>query len=292
MAKIVHLSVVPHEPTLPAAMTTPRAELPPPRRRLIEGIERLREGMEAAKPDCIVIAGSDHLCQFFMDNMPPFLVGKAERIVGPPDYEQKDWRLAPYDAPIEGTLARRILTQGYEYEVDFAYSDEFIVDHAFTVPLNFMRPQADLPVVPIFLNFMAPPVPPARRYLKLGSIVRRIIEEWESDMRVAVIATGHMTNGVGGPKMMSHRDQPESDWDRAIEDCMVRNDVPGMLSHCSWEEMYAQGNNTPGFLGYVFAYGVANGAPYSWHDYIAAPTQQLLTLLEWDEERLNERVPA
>lgn len=288
MAKLVHLSVVPHEPTLPGAWKAPRESLPPPRVRLMEGIERLRDGLTAAKPDVIVMVGSDHLCQFFLDNMPPFLIGKAERVQGPPGYEQKDWGLAPYDAPVEGTLARRILTEGFEHEVDFAYSDEFVIDHAFTVPLNFMRPQADLPVVPIFLNFMAPPVPPARRYLKVGGIVRKIIDEWDSDLRVAVICTGHMTNGVGGPLMLNHQKHPESDWDKAVSDCMLNNDVPAMLAHCSWEEMYAQGNNTPGFLGYVFAYGVAKGAPFSWHDYIAAPTQQLLTLLEWTEDRLGE----
>ena len=289
MAKLVHLSVVPHDPTLPAAAAGLRPNVSPDTRRVLDGITRLREGLEASRPDCIVIAGSDHLCQFFFNNMPPFLVGKAERIVGPPGYEQTDWQLEPYDAPIEGRLARRILTQGFEYEVDFAYSDEFVADHAFTVPLNFMRPQGDIPIVPIFLNFLAPPVPPARRYLKLGSIVRRIIEEWDEDMRVAVIATGHMTNGVGGPYMMRHSKIPESGWDRVINDCMLRNDVAGILSHASWEEMYAQGNNTPGFLGYVFAYGVADGAPFSWHDYVVSTSQPLLTLLEWTEDQLHAK---
>ncbi len=222
-----------------------------------------------------------------MNNMPAFLIGKAERVVGPPAYEQRDFDLEPYDAPIEGRLARRILTQGFEHDVDFAYSDEFVVDHAFSVPLNFMRPQCDLPVVPIFLNFLAPPVPPARRYRKVGSIVRKIIEEWDEPLRVAVITTGHMTNGVGGPYMMRHAQQPESDWDRIINDAMLANDVDTIVAHSSWEEMYAQGNNTPGFLGYVFAYGVADGAPFSWHDYVASSSQPLLTLLEWNEDQLN-----
>jgi protocatechuate 4,5-dioxygenase beta chain len=290
MAKLVHLSVVPHEPTLPAAAAGLRPNVSEATRRILDGIGRMRRGLEDAKPDCIVMVGSDHLCQFFMNNMPPFLVGKAERVVGPPGYEQRDWQLQPYDAQVEGRLARRILTEGFEYEVDFAYSDEFVIDHAFTVPLNFMRPQADLPIVPIFLNFLAPPVPPARRYLKLGGIVRRIIEEWDEDMRVAVIATGHMTNGVGGPYMMRHTQMPESEWDRTINRLILANDVPGIVSHASWEEMYSYGNNTPGFLGYVFAFGVANGAPYSWYDYVASPTQQLLALLEWDEAQLGAKL--
>ena len=287
MAKLVHLSVVPHDPIIPAAAQGLRPNVSFDTRRVIDGILRLRAGMEAAAPDCIVIAGSDHLCQFFYDNMAPFLIGKAERIAGPPEYEQRDFTLDPYDAPIDGALARRILTQGFAHEIDFAYSDEFIVDHAFTVPLNFMRPQGDLPVVPIFLNFMAPPVPPASRYFKIGGIVRKIIEEWDVDRRVAVITTGHMTNGVGGPHMMRHTKMPESDWDKAIDDCMRRNDVEGLIARASWDEMYAQGNNTPGFLGFVFAYGVASGAAYSWYDYVPSSTQPLQSLLEWSEERLN-----
>ena len=286
MAKLVHLSVCPHDPVLPGIGRDGRP-LSAEASRLLEGIARMRGGLAASRPDVIVMAGSDHLCQFFFNNMPPFLIGKAERIVGPPGYEQRDWGLKTYDAQIEGKLARYVLTQGFEHEVDFAYSDEFIVDHAFSVPLNFMRPEADLPIVPIFLNFLAPPVPPAKRYLKLGGIVRKIIEQYDENLRVAVICTGHMTNGVGGPYMLRHTERPESDWDRAINAAMLANDVDGILAHCSWEEMYAQGNNTPGFLGFVFAYGMAAGAPFSWHDYVPSRSQPLMTMLEWNEGQLN-----
>ena len=286
MAKLVHLSVCPHDPVLPGIGRDGRP-VSAEASRLLEGIARMRGGLAASRPDVIVMAGSDHLCQFFFNNMPPFLIGKAERIVGPPGYEQRDWGLKTYDAQIEGKLARYVLTQGFEHEVDFAYSDEFIVDHAFSVPLNFMRPEADLPIVPIFLNFLAPPVPPAKRYLKLGGIVRKIIEQYDENLRVAVICTGHMTNGVGGPYMLRHTERPESDWDRAINAAMLANDVDGILAHCSWEEMYAQGNNTPGFLGFVFAYGMAAGAPFSWHDYVPSRSQPLMTMLEWNEGQLN-----
>ena len=150
-----------------------------------------------------------------------------------------------------------------------------------------MRPEADIPIVPIFLNFLAPPVPPARRYLKVGRIVREIIEDWPEDVRVAVICTGHMTNGVGGPYMMRHTERPESEWDKTINDAMLRNDIDDLVAHSSWDEMYAQGNNTPGFLGFIFAYGVANGAPYSFHDYIPSRNQPLMIVLDWTEEQLN-----
>ncbi len=286
MARLVHLSVVPHDPVLPGIGKGPNPASPDAQ-RLLDGIARMRKGLEDSRPDIIVMAGSDHLCQFFFNNMPPFLIGKAERIAGPPGYEQRDWRLDTYDAPIAGKLARHILTEGFEHEVDFAYSDEFVVDHAFSVPLNFMRPQADLPVAPIFLNFLAPPVPPARRYRKVGGIVRKIVEEWDEDLRVAVICTGHMTNGVGGPYMLRHTERPESDWDRTINAAILRNDVDDLVAHSSWEEMYAQGNNTPGFLGFIFAFGVADGARPTFHDYVPSRNQPLMILLEWSEDQLN-----
>ena len=286
MAKLVHMTVVPHDPTLPAAAKG----LAPPSEathRLLNGLERLRSNLADARPDCILMVGSDHLCSFFMNNMAPFLIGKADRIVGPPSYEMRDWHLDACNLPVEGRLARRILTQGYERDVDFAYSDEFVADHALTIPLSFMRPEGDLPVAPIFLNFLAPPLPPARRYLKVGRTVRDIIDDWDDGMRVAVIATGHMTNGVGGPLMLRSATEPETEWDRETRDRLLANDIAGVLAQASWDKMYAQGSNTVGFLGYIFALGLAAGAPVSWHDYIFGSNTLLSLLLEWGEGQLN-----
>ena len=63
--------------------------------------------------------------------------------------------------------------------------------------------------------------------------------------------------------------------------------VADLVAHSSWDEMYAQGNNTPGFLGFIFAYGVASGAAFSWHDYVPSKNQPLMILLEWTEDQLN-----
>jgi protocatechuate 4,5-dioxygenase beta chain len=291
MARLVKMVVVPHEPTLPAAA---RGEGAPPAettRQVLAEFKTLRRSIAEARPDVLVIVGNDHLCQFFMNNMPPFLIGKAQAMMGPPSYEMADWGLESYHAPIAGRLARAILTQGFERDVDFAYSDEFVADHAFTIPLNFLRPEGDLPIVPIFLNVLAPPVPPARRYLKVGQVVRQIIEGYDEDIRVAVIATGHLTNGVGGPYMMRHTQMAETAWDRTVHDLIVRNDIPGVVARSSWAEMYEQGNNTPGFLAYVFALGIADGAPISRDRYIPSNAHPLCLFLEWDEARLNGEAP-
>ena len=183
----------------------------------------------------------------------------------------------------------RILTEGFEHEIDFAYSDEFIVDHAFTVPLNFMRPQADLPVVPIFLNFMAPPIRAARRYLKIGRIVRTIIEEWEEPMRVAVITTtGHMTNGVGGPYMMRHAQMPESEMgshDQRLHAAQRRSTASSPIPR--GRRCTRRATTPPASWASSSPMASRAARPYSWYDYVPSNTQPLQSLLEWTEDQLN-----
>ena len=93
--------------------------------------------------------------------------------------------IAPYSAEVEVDVAKQMLQLAPKMGVDFSFSDEFRIDHAFTVPLNFIRPEMDLPIVPIFTNVMAPPVPPAQRFYEVGKAIRRIIDELPLNKRVA-----------------------------------------------------------------------------------------------------------
>jgi protocatechuate 4,5-dioxygenase beta chain len=176
MAKIVALIAAPHDPTLPiAARLAPLGKAQPGAEEGLAHFAALRDMLKQARPDVLVSIGSDHFGQWFMNNMPQFMVGKATRLVGPLPDEQDAWGLESVDLPIQGDLARHILRAGLNEGVDFSFSDEFIADHSFTIPLNFLRPEHDLPVVPLFINLLAPPVPPGWRYAEVGEVVRNVI---------------------------------------------------------------------------------------------------------------------
>jgi protocatechuate 4,5-dioxygenase beta chain len=288
MARLVSLIGVPHDPTLPiAARMRAEGKAHPGALPALECFGELRDMLATARPDVLVMAGSDHLNQWFFDNMAPFMVGKPTRLKGPFPSEVRSWGLEPCDLPVHGALARHILKQGFEEGVDFAFSDEFVADHSFTIPLNFLRPQHDLPVVPLFVNLLAPPVPPGRRYAAVGAAVRTCIESFPDDLRVALIVTGHMSNGVGGPGMIRNMTEPESAWDRALWARIETNDVAGIVSHSTWDRLYAAGNGTPGFLAYVFAFGAARGAAVTYRRLIATTAQPACAFLAWDEATLN-----
>lgn len=288
MAKIVSLIAAPHDPTLPiAARLEPLGKAHPGAVAGLEHFATLRDMLTTARPDILVCIGSDHFGQWFMNNMPQFMVGKATRLVGPLQDEQDAWGLEPVDLPIHGDLARHILRAGLNEGVDFAFSDEFIADHSFTIPLNFLRPEHDLPVVPLFINLLAPPVPPGWRYAQVGKVVRKVIAEWDSDLRVAIIGTGHMSNAVGSPRMMDTL--AEADWDHEMWALVKAGDMAEITKRSTWDQLYAHGNGTPGFLGNVMALGAADGAKPSFAELLANEAQPAVAFLGWSETDLEGR---
>ena len=86
-----------------------------------------------------------------------------------------------------------MLRNGLDAGFDLAFSDELRIDHSITCPIITLRPEADLPIVPIYTNIFAPPLPQPKRFVELGQAIRHIIEAWPEDLRVAVIGTGHLS---------------------------------------------------------------------------------------------------
>ena len=66
-----------HHPFYYRASTATGADRPPFADEWVEKIERFQETLTRARPDVLVMVGSDHFHQFWLDNMPQFLVGKA-----------------------------------------------------------------------------------------------------------------------------------------------------------------------------------------------------------------------
>ncbi len=282
MAALVELIVIPHDPTLPEWVASGNGGAPYVA-EVAEEIGVMRQRLAQAHPDALIVIGSDHLNQWFLDNMPAFLVGKATRVAGPFPDEEESWGLARYDVPSDARLARELLRGGLERGIDFAYSDDFLVDHGFTIPLMFVRPEQDLPVVPVFTNVMAPPVAPGRRFFVVGGVLRDTIEAYESDQRIAVVTSCHMSNGVGGPKML----KPDAEWDNRMWGLIQANAIAEVVAASNWDDLYAIGNGTPGFLDLVCALGLARGAAPSRSRFVANPQGPANVFLEWDEAALD-----
>ncbi|MEQ4306055.1 2,3-dihydroxyphenylpropionate 1,2-dioxygenase [Plantactinospora sp. B6F1] len=147
-----------------------------------------------ARPDAVVVIGSNHFRGFFLDLMPAVTVGVAE-CVGAGESGTPGGPL-----PVDTGLARHLVDSLLDNEFDAAFSLRLQVDHGITHSLQYLVPGLDVPIVPIVLNMFAPPLPTLRRCHRLGEQLGRAIATDGRDKRVVVIASGGLSHRLPWPK--------------------------------------------------------------------------------------------
>ena len=164
-----------------------------------DGFPPIREWLGKTQPDVVVMFYNDHGLNFFLDKMPTFAVGAAAH------YQNADegWGI-PTMPPLRGdpALSWHIINHLVAQEFDVVTCQEMLVDHACTLPLKLFWPEGDCPVavVPICINTVQFPLPSAKRVYALGKAVGEAIRRWDSDQRVAVIASGGLSHQLDGER--------------------------------------------------------------------------------------------
>lgn len=260
MATTVGVFGITHNPFMPRLFSQPT--WPPGAEKVMQRIEMMREKLRQVKPDVLVMIGNDHLNQFFMDNMPAFLIGKMEAYEGIFYNEVREFGLKPCRVAGDMALAEAILTGALNQGVDFAYSNELRIDHSIVVPLRFIRPDMDLPIVPIMTNCIAPPLPSARRFYEVGKTLRKIVDASLGDRRVAFVVSGHLSLEVGGPKQFERKVLDGVFDERAVQ-WVAEGDIEGAAAACEYRALQGSGNMTHGFLNFLLAAGASEGLPNS-----------------------------
>ena len=243
MAKLVLAAGVPHPPRLVFEM-----QQAPGKIRGEALMKQVREQVEKAEPHVIIEVDSDHFVNFFYNNLPSFCIGMAEEAQGP----QEDWCPMPrYTVRGYVPFAKALYKYGVYDKFDLAVAHELRLDHSLTVPLHFLNPDMRLPVVPIYTNGFASPLPLATRCVALGRTVRRFIETWEGKERIALIASGCFAMDVGGPL----RGWIDTEWAETISKLLVRGQYQTLARRATEERINAAGNNSGELLNWITVAG-------------------------------------
>jgi aromatic ring-opening dioxygenase catalytic subunit (LigB family) len=249
MAEIVAAFGVPHAPGFPAlvAREGPGCETA----KLFAEVAR---HLDAVKPDALIVFDSDHLNTFFLDNLPIFSVGIADNVTGPNDQT----RMPAYDVPVDAALAGHVRATGIGEGFDLSLAQDFAVDHSIMVPLHFLTPRMQIPIVPIFINGLAPPLPLSKRCHALGRMVRAAIAQWPHDMRVAVLASGSFSLEIGGPKIPhgQRAGTPDPEWARRVQGHMQAARIDELLEEATSARMLRAGNVGGELLNWIAMLGV------------------------------------
>ena len=199
MARIVGGVTTSHIPAIGNAMSN-GLENDPYWKRFFDGYEPVKEWLEKVDPDIAVVVYNDHGLNFFLDTVPTFALGCADR------YENADegWglqTLASFDGDAEFSwhLAESLISQDF----DMTTCQEMLVDHGFIVPMALMwrhLPKWPVKGIPFAVNMLQHPLPSARRCLALGRALGKAIESYPEDKKVVIFGTGGMSHQLQGER--------------------------------------------------------------------------------------------
>ena len=164
--------------------------------------------LRASRAQVLLVVGNDHYRSFFLDQMPAFCVGLGERRVGWGDGGLPRHELVVHGALADGLL-RGLLARGF----DPAFARNLPLDHGFITPLHMTFGGPELPIVPLFQNCVAPPLPTLGRCLALGAAIAEVLADIEPGLRVALLGTGGLSHAVPLPDWRGLSDDAQGqDW--------------------------------------------------------------------------------
>ncbi|MBB2931732.1 3-carboxyethylcatechol 2,3-dioxygenase [Paraburkholderia silvatlantica] len=168
-----------------------------PRPDVVAEVERIgraaRERVEAFNPDVIVAFAPDHFNGFFYDVMPPFCIGARAEAIG-------DFKSLAGTLPVPEALAHRLAENVLDTDIDVALSYRMQVDHGCAQALEVLTGGLDrYPVIPVFINSVAPPMATLRRARLLGDAIGRFFSR--SGKRVLVVGSGGISHEPPVPEL-------------------------------------------------------------------------------------------
>ena len=216
---LVFAGVCSHAPGI-----TGRAHMADPevRDRFYESFHQMSRDLHAAQPDALVIIAAEHFANFFMNNMPSFAIGMADTYEGP--IEDPGW-LGIQRRQVRGN---RDISQRFIAEVmnstDIAYAEEWKFDHGIMVPLHFLTPDYDIPVIPVNVNCQGPPLAPLHRAWAFGEAMQRACDALPE--RIAIIGTGGISHWPATPDS----GKINKAWDHEFMRLWCANDKDALLN--------------------------------------------------------------
>jgi protocatechuate 4,5-dioxygenase, beta chain len=185
---------------------------------LFDAYVPVREWLKEIEPDVCIMVYNDHGADFFFDKYPTFAIGCADSY----PIADEGFGVRPLP-PIRGDLAfSQHLCRSLVYdEFDITICQEMAVEHGFLVPMHLcFDPQADgWPVasIPVEVNVLQHPLPTARRCYRLGQAIRRAVDSYDKDIKVAIIGTGGMSHQLTGTNFGAMNEQEDLEFLARLE---------------------------------------------------------------------------
>jgi protocatechuate 4,5-dioxygenase beta chain len=167
---------------------------------VFDGMLAAKKWIAEVKPDVCIVIYNDHASCFALDLIPTFAIGVGDRFL-PHDegYGPRPVPVVEGDPDLAWHLAESLINQ----EFDMTIVGKMTVDHGLTVPLSIMFGQPEewpCRVIPLCVNVIQYPPPSGHRCYELGRAMRRAIDSYGPDVKVAIFGTGGLSHQLQGER--------------------------------------------------------------------------------------------
>ena len=233
------------------------------KQRLDAAFRDLRLQLEASQPDALIVVAAEHFANFFMNNMPSFAMGLADYYEGP--IENPEWLgIEKTRIPGNRSLSERLISKVMERS-DVSYAEEWKFDHGIMVPLHFLTPQYELPIVPANINCQGPPLAPLHRAWEFGQALREAADSVPE--RVALIGTGGISHWPATPDSGKINEV----WDREFLNHWSNCDKESLLAYSDSQAYMDAGQGAFEIRTFIAVSGATEGCPATVHFYEPIP---------------------
>jgi gallate dioxygenase len=200
MARIIGGVATSHTPTIGFAYDQGKAD-DPDWAPIFGAFTTVSDWFKQQQPDAIVYIFNDHVTSFFFDHYSAFTLGIGEEFpVADEGGGARDLPAVPGNPKLAAHIAQSLVTD----EFDLSYFQDKALDHGFFSPMSVLleREGGRWPttIVPLQVGVLQFPIPTAARCYKMGQALRRAIEAYPDDIKVAIVSTGGLSHQVHGER--------------------------------------------------------------------------------------------
>ncbi|NLK66948.1 MAG: protocatechuate 3,4-dioxygenase [Campylobacteraceae bacterium] len=193
-----------------------------------EGIIGGRKWIEENQPDVLIVVYNDHGSNFNMTlkNVIPFGIGIGREYL-PADEGYGRRKVPSFEGHPE--LSAHIAESLIFDEFDIVLSHELDLDHGCTVPLSILydKPKKwPFKIIPLYVGVIQYPQPTGNRCYNLGKAIRKAIESYPEDIKVAIVGTGGLSHQIQGQRAGLLNVDYDKKWlDALIDDPVSIKDI-------------------------------------------------------------------
>ncbi|HEY0963659.1 MAG TPA: gallate dioxygenase [Pseudomonadales bacterium] len=283
MATIVGGFATSHTPTIGFAVDTNKQN-DPIWAPIFKGYEPVQKWLKDTAPDVIFYIFNDHMTSFFMDHYSQFALGVGD------SFPVADEGGGARDLPaLQGhpKLAEHIAKGLVADEFDLSYFQNKGLDHGCFSPMSLLFPEHKqgwpTRIIPFQVGVLMAPSPTASRCYKLGKALRKAIQSYPENIKVAIAGTGGLSHQVHGERCGFNN----TPWDMEFMD-RLGTDPEGLTNYTIAELAKLGGMEGAEVVMWMMMRGALSEKVEKTHQTYYLPSMTPIASLVF-EERSNEK---